>query len=84
MEQVFVCGWGERYWMRSSGLNIHDRKPLTTTGQGPLCSPSLFTILQGTQQEKHLHFIEVGTDQAVAQRGPACQAAISVSLFLPT
>lgn len=70
--------------MMSSGLNIHDRKPPTTTGQDPPCSSSLFTILQGTQQEKHLHFIEVGTDQAVAQRSPACQAGISVDLLLPT
>lgn len=26
MEQVFVCGWGGRYWMMSSGLNTHDRE----------------------------------------------------------
>lgn len=70
--------------MMSSGLNIHDRKPPTPTGQGPPCSPSLFTIPQGTQQEKHLRFIEVGTDQTMAQRGPVCQAGISVGLFLPT
>lgn len=42
--------------MASFGLNTHDRKPPTPTAQGPPCPPGLFTILQGTQQEKYLNF----------------------------
>lgn len=70
--------------MMRSGLNMHDGKPPTPPGQGPPCSPSLFIIPQGTQQEKHFHLTEVGTDQAMAQGGPVCLAGINLSLFLPT
>jgi hypothetical protein len=64
--------------MISTGLNTYDmEKPPTPTGQGPPCSLSLFTIPQGTKQEKHLHFIEVGTEQEMAQRGLVCQAGIN-------
>lgn len=63
--------------MMSSGLNTHDRKRPTATGQGPPCSPSLFTIPRGTQQEKQLHLMEVGTDQVLAQRGPVCLASMA-------